>query len=336
MRGKRPLQGTVWSAPSQLDFVDAESRMWIAHGSMRKEDEYQRCYPDSQHRKTKGPVEELPVPPRHRLTQTLELGVVLTRPRNAGDGLGLRAAGIASQKHLEGNTINGREPLQVGNLRRTGAEEHDDKTHYAHTGQRIPTVLLKDYVHVLPPFPAGMRPAPRREHRRVGYTWMPFYPKGGDPCYSHLTILSRSSSPSVLLFSRRVWRHVPLLVVGAILAPGRRMVSTVLRTVGLSHEQHFQTYHRVLNRAVWSSLGASRIQLRLLVSTFAATGPVVLGIDETIERRRGAKIAATGIYRDPVRSSHSHFVKVNGLLLSSVSCSSCRFRGLVASGPCRF
>jgi hypothetical protein len=115
------------------------------------------------------------------------------------------------------------------------------------------------------------------------------------------------------LFSRRVWRHVPVLVVGAILAPGRRMVSSALRALGLSHVRTFQTYHRVLNRAVWSSLGASRILLRLLVATFAPEGPLVLGIDETIERRRGAKIAATGIYRDPVRSSHSHFVKVSGL-----------------------
>jgi hypothetical protein len=115
------------------------------------------------------------------------------------------------------------------------------------------------------------------------------------------------------LFSRRVWCHIPLLVVGAILAPGRRMVSTVLRTVGLSQEQHFQTYHRVLNRAVWSSLKASRVLVHLLALTFAPSGPIVLGIDETIERRRGPKIAATGIYRDPVRSSHSHFVKVNGL-----------------------
>jgi hypothetical protein len=120
-------------------------------------------------------------------------------------------------------------------------------------------------------------------------------------------------SPFALLFSRRVWRHVPLLVVGAILAPGRRMVSSVLRTVGLSQEQHFQTYHRVLNRAVWSGLKASRILLHLLVHVFAPERPLVLGIDETIERRRGAKIAAAGIYRDPVRSSHSHFVKVNGL-----------------------
>ena len=115
------------------------------------------------------------------------------------------------------------------------------------------------------------------------------------------------------LFSRWVWRHVPLLVVGAIPAPGRRMVSSVLRSVGLSQEQHYQTYHRVLNRAFWSSLKASRVLLHVLVLTFVPTGPIVLGIDETIEHRRGAKIAATGIYQDPVRSSHSHFVKVTGL-----------------------
>jgi hypothetical protein len=115
------------------------------------------------------------------------------------------------------------------------------------------------------------------------------------------------------LFSRRVWRYVPVLVVGAILAPGRRMVSTVLRTVGLGQTRRFQNYHRVLSRAVWSSRRASRILLGRLVATFAPAGPLVLGIDETIERRRGAKIAAAGIYRDPVRSSRSHFVKVNGL-----------------------
>jgi DDE superfamily endonuclease len=115
------------------------------------------------------------------------------------------------------------------------------------------------------------------------------------------------------LFSRRTWRHVPILLVGALLAPGRRMVSSALRAVGLAHLPTFQTYHRVLNRAVWSSLGASHILLRLLVATFAPVGPLVLGIDETIERRYSQKIAATGIYRDPVRSSHSHFVKVNGL-----------------------
>jgi hypothetical protein len=115
------------------------------------------------------------------------------------------------------------------------------------------------------------------------------------------------------LFSRRVWRYVPALVVGALLAPGRRMVSTALRSVGLGQVAHFQNYHRVLNRAVWSSRAASRLLLGLLVTTFAPQGPLVLGIDETIERRRGASIAAAGIYRDPIRSSRSSFVKVNGL-----------------------
>src|SRR5258706_5073171 len=115
------------------------------------------------------------------------------------------------------------------------------------------------------------------------------------------------------LFSRRTWRHVPVMVVGALLALGRSMVSSALRTVGLANMPTFQTYHRVLNRATWSSLGASRILLRVLLATFAAQGPLVLGIDETIERRRGKHIAAAGIYHDPVRSSHSHFVKVNGL-----------------------
>ena len=115
------------------------------------------------------------------------------------------------------------------------------------------------------------------------------------------------------LFSTRVWRHVPLLVLGAILARGQRTVTAVLRVMGLDQVATFQTYHRVLNRAKWSSRQASKILFSLLVTTFAPHGPIVVGIDETIERRRGKKIGAAGIYRDPVRSSRSHFVKVRGL-----------------------
>ncbi len=114
-------------------------------------------------------------------------------------------------------------------------------------------------------------------------------------------------------FSRRVWQSALVLAVGAVLAPGKRTVTALLRIMGLSQERHFQNYHRVLNRAKWSPLALSAILLRLLLRTFLPRGPVVLGIDETIERRRGAKIAAKGIYRDPVRSSKSHFVKTSGL-----------------------
>jgi len=115
------------------------------------------------------------------------------------------------------------------------------------------------------------------------------------------------------LFSKRVWEHVEVLLIGAILSPAERTVAAALRTMGLGQEKHFQNYHRVLNRAVWSSLEVSRILLHLLVNSFAPFGPIVFGLDDTIERRRGANIKAKGIYRDPVRSSHSHMVKASGL-----------------------
>lgn len=115
------------------------------------------------------------------------------------------------------------------------------------------------------------------------------------------------------LFSKRVWEHAQVLLVGAILAPGKRTVTAVLRVLGLEQEPHFQQYHRVLNRARWSSVAVARVLLDLVVETFVAAGPVVIGIDDTLERRRGAKIKARGIYRDPVRSSRSHMVKASGL-----------------------
>jgi len=115
-------------------------------------------------------------------------------------------------------------------------------------------------------------------------------------------------------FSERIWEWAKVLLIGAILAPGERTVTAILRVMGLQNEQQFQNYHRVLNRAMWSSRALSRILVRLLVQLFVPEdAPLVVGIDETIERRRGAKIAAKGIYRDPVRSSKEFFVKTSGL-----------------------
>ena len=115
------------------------------------------------------------------------------------------------------------------------------------------------------------------------------------------------------LFSKRVFAHVKMLIAGAILAPGKRPVTSVLRVMGKGDAPHFQRYHRVLNRARWSALHGGKILLRLLVETFVPSGPVLLGVDETIERRWGAKMATRGSDRDPVRSSHSHVVKASGL-----------------------
>jgi len=115
------------------------------------------------------------------------------------------------------------------------------------------------------------------------------------------------------LFSKSVWENAQALLTGAILAIGKRTVTACLRITGNSDDPHFQNYHRVLNRAQWSALALSQVLLKLLVKTFAPSGPLLFGIDDTIERRRGEKISAKGIYRDPVRSSKSHFVKASGL-----------------------
>jgi hypothetical protein len=120
--------------------------------------------------------------------------------------------------------------------------------------------------------------------------------------------------PFAAVFSARVWSWATILLVGSILTPGRRTVAAALRVMGLAEDEQFQNYHRVLNRAKWSSRELSRLLLVALVDALVASGvPIVFGVDDTIERRWGPKIAARGIYRDPVRSSKGHFVKASGL-----------------------
>lgn len=123
---------------------------------------------------------------------------------------------------------------------------------------------------------------------------------------------------AVAFRQRRTWRRARALLVGAILAPGVRTVASVLRILGRAQTRRFGTYHRVLSRAAWSSRHASRLLLGLLVRAFVPAGPIVIGLDDTLERRRGRRIAALGIYRDPVRSSRAQVVKASGLRWLSV------------------
>src|SRR3954465_7308429 len=119
-------------------------------------------------------------------------------------------------------------------------------------------------------------------------------------------------------FTSPTWQHVLVLIVGAILSPGRRTGAGALGVTGLDPGPCFTNYPRVLNRNRGSSRRVSRCLLRLLVSSFVPDGPVIIGLDDPLERRWGARIAARGIYRDPVRSSHGHFVKASGLRWLSV------------------
>lgn len=114
-------------------------------------------------------------------------------------------------------------------------------------------------------------------------------------------------------FTAPVWNHILVLVAGAVLAPGKRTVTQALRVMGLTDQPGFGRYHEVLNRARWDARDVARRLLLHLLVVLSSSEDVVIGVDDTIERRWGNKIKAHGIYRDPVRSSHDHFVKTSGL-----------------------
>ena len=120
--------------------------------------------------------------------------------------------------------------------------------------------------------------------------------------------------PFERLFDPRTWRKAQLLAVGAILSPGKRTVSSALNILGIGQHGDFAVYHHVLNRAQWSPLQLSRALLLLVAGRLgSSTEPLVFGIDETVERRWGRKIAAQGRYRDPVRSKDDQVVMTPGL-----------------------
>jgi len=117
----------------------------------------------------------------------------------------------------------------------------------------------------------------------------------------------------VPLFRRRTWKYAKILLIGGILCIGPRTVASVLRVMGLNQEKRFERYHRVLNRAVWSCKNGSKILLGLLIKLLPTGWPIIIGVDDTLERRKGKKIKAKGSYRDPIRSSHSRTVACYGL-----------------------
>ncbi len=117
-----------------------------------------------------------------------------------------------------------------------------------------------------------------------------------------------------MLFTNPTWQKAQLLLVGAILTTGQRTIAAALRVMGRSDQDEYARYHEVLNRAVWSHREVARILLLLLIQYLdRGDGPLIFGIDETLERRRGSKISARGIYRDAVRSSRHQLVKASGL-----------------------
>ncbi len=115
------------------------------------------------------------------------------------------------------------------------------------------------------------------------------------------------------LFSESVWNNARILATGSILSIGKRTVTSALSVMGLRDRDQFTNFHRVLNRAKWSSINGSKILLGLLAKMIPESMPLIILVDETIERRKGEKIKAKGCYRDAVRSSQKKVIHCFGL-----------------------
>jgi hypothetical protein len=107
--------------------------------------------------------------------------------------------------------------------------------------------------------------------------------------------------PFLAVFSRRSRPTAAALAVGALLAVGPRTVTNCLRALGLAEHPSFTAFHRVLNRNAWSGLALARTLLRAVVATFVPAGPIVIGVDHTLERRRGPHIGPAGRFYDASR-----------------------------------
>jgi hypothetical protein len=137
------------------------------------------------------------------------------------------------------------------------------------------------------------------------------------------------------LFTEPSWLRAQALLCGTLLAPANHTLTAALRALGQAQKPGFQNYHRLLNRARWSARQAAQVLLGLLVAAFVPSGPVIVGLDDAIERRRGRKLTARAIYYDAARSSKSCFQKTSGLRTDEPGAAGAGALSRPGSGPYR-
>lgn len=113
------------------------------------------------------------------------------------------------------------------------------------------------------------------------------------------------------LFSRPVFKNAALLFCGHVLCKDRHTIADILRQLGLKNVKNYSKYHWVLSGAKWCSIQGSKILLIALAKL--CTRDIVISIDSTIERRKGAKIKGIGRQRDAVQSTKENKVLTIGL-----------------------
>lgn len=114
-------------------------------------------------------------------------------------------------------------------------------------------------------------------------------------------------------FTKPTRENIKILLIGAILCRGPRRITAILRVMGLARQSGFSKYHRVLSTAKFNSIKISGILLSMLIALLPEDCPIMIVVDETLERRKGKKIKAKGYYRDALRSSESTLVSCLGL-----------------------
>ena len=73
-------------------------------------------------------------------------------------------------------------------------------------------------------------------------------------------------------FTAPSWEHVLVLVMGAVLAPGKRTVSACLRMTGRAEATNFSSYHQILNRARWDTHAMARRLLIMIIDRLVPDG----------------------------------------------------------------
>ncbi|MGE0826681.1 MAG: transposase [Candidatus Binatia bacterium] len=96
-----------------------------------------------------------------------------------------------------------------------------------------------------------------------------------------------------------------LLGVAAIVTPGRRTITNLLRTVQLLVRGHPSSYHRVFSHRRWTLRGLGHALAHFILTQGVPAGPVALAGDDTVEEHPGRKVFGKARHRDPVRSSHT-------------------------------
>jgi hypothetical protein len=104
-------------------------------------------------------------------------------------------------------------------------------------------------------------------------------------------------------FTRPTFRTFIDLVTGWVLSGRRRFITECIFSAGRIGQGHWCRYHRFFSHAAWSLDTLCMLLARSLVARFAPTGPILLGGDDTLCRKRGLTLFGAGMHHDPLMSS---------------------------------